>query len=92
MSSSSASDTSDSDIESSDAEEELLKSLEKQLEHNPFDYDTHLKHIALARNSGEFTLLHNARERMAATFPLSQGTSLGRKKTYSDRTLAAVDS
>ncbi|KAK9161931.1 hypothetical protein Syun_002833 [Stephania yunnanensis] len=50
---------------------EAQQALEKQLAENPSDYDAHLNYIKLLRKRDDIDKLRQARESMAAIFPLT---------------------
>ncbi|URE31735.1 Suppressor of forked protein (Suf) [Musa troglodytarum] len=69
LNSSSSSSSSDDDDEA--AEDLRIKTLEKSVAENPFDYDTNVQYIQSLRKFGRLKQLRQARESMNERFPLS---------------------
>ncbi|CAL9775909.1 unnamed protein product [Musa acuminata subsp. burmannicoides] len=69
LNSDSSSSSSDDDDEA--AEDLRIKTLEKSLAENPFDYDTNVQYIQCLRKFGRLKQLRQARESMNERFPLS---------------------
>nr|CDS27729.1 squamous cell carcinoma antigen [Hymenolepis microstoma] len=66
--SSQESDVDDIDLESLKTE---IQHLSEQLKVDPFAYDAHVRRVKLLRAAKEYSLLHDARELMAESFPLT---------------------
>jgi len=43
------------------------------MEDNPYSYNLHMEIVKLLRKQGDLDQLRRARERMSATFPLTEG-------------------
>ncbi|OQV16525.1 Squamous cell carcinoma antigen recognized by T-cells 3 [Hypsibius exemplaris] len=50
----------------------MLAHLQQQVANNPYDYESHVQLIKLARISGELEILRMARQRMSELFPLAE--------------------
>ncbi|XP_072043836.1 LOW QUALITY PROTEIN: squamous cell carcinoma antigen recognized by T-cells 3-like [Amphiura filiformis] len=67
-------EASESDTDSSGDDEETdkaIEDLESRITNSPYQYDLHIRLIALLRKEGELDKLRKARERMRGYFPLT---------------------